>query len=509
MAETNNKDGRWVTLDNGVHLFIKKGQTLDDAIEKLENNPEKPKEQEWEKSAGGREKIVNGHNIREFEGKYIVSDRNGYRQTFNNYEEAEKTAKTRSKGGAKTDKELIDSVDKEDEKRYASQTDKYADHYGYDKKDVDNYIEKRLKDGATYKKAVEEAKEKMANGESLRKATTGQDWGARPRTRAELDKMIADYTKANKDPNVSAGDFKFNQEQIEWAKSEKEKLDPKKPNKEESLQGKTRVNFDEDQLKRFAIQNGHKPEEVQAWYDQLIDEEGYTSEEASTIVFDKIANNKDKFNRFNERSLKDYEKGFNNTHTNNPERDKVISRAYKEEKQKVLKDIATKSRDEIKDYIKERREELDAMYNNRYDEVAEENFADQNPLHEVTGYKAFLTNLENAIASEERKELQDQYRRSGGSNYDVGGNRYYEKGKGRGDKFHPELYKVETQGGNVLNKDDGIEINGHLYHIQKINLDGTVRFWEQPDDENAVPIYRIDDLIRIKKATIKRNANKK
>ena len=35
MAE-NNTEGRWVTLDNGVHLFIKKGQTLDDAIEKLE-----------------------------------------------------------------------------------------------------------------------------------------------------------------------------------------------------------------------------------------------------------------------------------------------------------------------------------------------------------------------------------------------------------------------------------------------------------------------------------------
>lgn len=34
MAE-NNTEGRWVTLDNGVHLFIKKGQTLDDAIEKL------------------------------------------------------------------------------------------------------------------------------------------------------------------------------------------------------------------------------------------------------------------------------------------------------------------------------------------------------------------------------------------------------------------------------------------------------------------------------------------
>lgn len=33
MAEEQN--GRWVTLDNGTHLFIKKGQTLDDAIEKL------------------------------------------------------------------------------------------------------------------------------------------------------------------------------------------------------------------------------------------------------------------------------------------------------------------------------------------------------------------------------------------------------------------------------------------------------------------------------------------
>ena len=29
------QEGKWVTLDNGVHVFIKKGQTLDDAIAKL------------------------------------------------------------------------------------------------------------------------------------------------------------------------------------------------------------------------------------------------------------------------------------------------------------------------------------------------------------------------------------------------------------------------------------------------------------------------------------------
>ena len=41
MAE--QQEGRWVTLDNGVHLFIKKGQTLDDAIEQ---NISKEKRQE-------------------------------------------------------------------------------------------------------------------------------------------------------------------------------------------------------------------------------------------------------------------------------------------------------------------------------------------------------------------------------------------------------------------------------------------------------------------------------
>ncbi len=42
MAE-NNTEGRWVTLDNGVHLFIKKGQTLDDAIEKLDTGKSEKK----------------------------------------------------------------------------------------------------------------------------------------------------------------------------------------------------------------------------------------------------------------------------------------------------------------------------------------------------------------------------------------------------------------------------------------------------------------------------------
>lgn len=89
MAETNNKDGRWVTLDNGVHLFIKKGQTLDDAIEKLENNPEKPKEQiEWAKSEKEKlypEKPTEEENdyknlsAREYGKKYSKGGNNGAR----------------------------------------------------------------------------------------------------------------------------------------------------------------------------------------------------------------------------------------------------------------------------------------------------------------------------------------------------------------------------------------------------------------------------------------------
>lgn len=47
MAE--QQEGRWVTLDNGTHLFIKKGQTLDDAIATL------GKEQPTHSGSGGKD----------------------------------------------------------------------------------------------------------------------------------------------------------------------------------------------------------------------------------------------------------------------------------------------------------------------------------------------------------------------------------------------------------------------------------------------------------------------
>lgn len=53
MADIKDKEGHWVTLENGTHVFIGKGETLDDAIAKLKNNPEKPKEKkepiDWRK----------------------------------------------------------------------------------------------------------------------------------------------------------------------------------------------------------------------------------------------------------------------------------------------------------------------------------------------------------------------------------------------------------------------------------------------------------------------------
>lgn len=59
----DNENGRWVTLDNGTHLFIKKGQTVDDAISKL-----KPSKQE------NGVKYENGNKSKAFNNDSIVDN---------------------------------------------------------------------------------------------------------------------------------------------------------------------------------------------------------------------------------------------------------------------------------------------------------------------------------------------------------------------------------------------------------------------------------------------------
>lgn len=221
MAETNNKDGRWVTLDNGVHLFIKKGQTLDDAIEKLNGKPEKPgttmseesvkklakKEgytaEETEKYIKNREDEGYTHNqakkkflddvekdIKEGKNPKEPKKDEGAREGIRKDpwrkitpEEAEKTRQdaikqwqkeydreTDSKKKAyikeqieKLEKDSIDSTGKRLSVQQKYDIEKYANHYGYSKKDAEEWVERAVKDGKTYNEAVEAVKEKMAN----------------------------------------------------------------------------------------------------------------------------------------------------------------------------------------------------------------------------------------------------------------------------------------------------------------------------------------------------------
>lgn len=99
MAE--QQDGRWVTLDNGVHLFIKKGQTLDDAIEKLDaakkdrdevynavnKSVEKlnKKAEETKKQSGTEKLDQHVKNVKEGKEKIEDEDYKGYSISHNFY----------------------------------------------------------------------------------------------------------------------------------------------------------------------------------------------------------------------------------------------------------------------------------------------------------------------------------------------------------------------------------------------------------------------------------------
>lgn len=77
MAE---EEGKWVTLDNGVHLFIKKGQTLDDAIEQniAKGDKEKPKQDNKSKVLEKNGITTKNLSDKEKEDKYnqVGGDRN-------------------------------------------------------------------------------------------------------------------------------------------------------------------------------------------------------------------------------------------------------------------------------------------------------------------------------------------------------------------------------------------------------------------------------------------------
>ena len=82
MAE--QQEGRWVTLDNGVHLFIKKGQTLDDAIEQ---NISKEKKEE--------QKDYDNLSAREYGQKYAKTEKPQQKEEQNTKIVSEKVKKAK------------------------------------------------------------------------------------------------------------------------------------------------------------------------------------------------------------------------------------------------------------------------------------------------------------------------------------------------------------------------------------------------------------------------------
>lgn len=69
MAE-EKQNGHWVTLDNGVHLFIGKGQTIDDALEKLDKKGKTEKKSEVISKAEQEEKDYENLSAKEYGEKY-------------------------------------------------------------------------------------------------------------------------------------------------------------------------------------------------------------------------------------------------------------------------------------------------------------------------------------------------------------------------------------------------------------------------------------------------------
>lgn len=96
----------------------------------------------------------NGEYTVQFEGDDVV---------FKTEEEAKKFIDEQVGGGS-------DSAVAEDSKNYASDIDKYADHYGYDAKEAHKYIDEQLAKGRPYKAVAEEVKDKMANDEPIGKS---------------------------------------------------------------------------------------------------------------------------------------------------------------------------------------------------------------------------------------------------------------------------------------------------------------------------------------------------
>lgn len=108
MAE---QEGKWVTLENGVHLFIKKGQTLDDAIE--QNISEKPKQDNRTKVL--EKNGVNTKNLsdKEKEDKYneLGGDKNWANKAYGEEEDIKDKENKNSTYKRKTDFESNQDID--------------------------------------------------------------------------------------------------------------------------------------------------------------------------------------------------------------------------------------------------------------------------------------------------------------------------------------------------------------------------------------------------------------
>lgn len=233
----------------------------------------------------------------------------------------------------------------------------------------------------------------------------------------------------------------------------------KKEKKYQSLKGIVRDNKSEKEILKEAIKQGHKPSEIKTWYDQLIKDEGYNSEEASSVVLDKIRKTKDKYGQYEQ-----YDKEYldRNTKRDLANYGDVGKQIYKDEQKKALNDIKELTAQEVEKYALNKKKELEKEYDKNWSADGKS----FNKLVEIgvkqTVYDTIL-NASSKVVDEQTQALSaSEVWKEYGNKNDTYGHQYFADEEGK-------VNKVVSAFGNEYKTGDRIRIDGTDHRIEGID----------------------------------------
>lgn len=356
MAEQT--DGRWVTLDNGVHLFIKKGQTLDDAIEKLEtgtSNEESKKKifDEATQKVKERKELIEKNekdpNVIKF------SNKDKFIREFN------------KKYGTNYEFDGSDAVD-ENGKDFLNLGD------GINKEDLEKQLLKHK----------EETKKPEAKDRTIRKF--GKIWGE---SQGEVTSVV---TKSGK--IIGIGD---------------------------KVDGYEITGFDPETNSVNVDGSDYAVEDIEDLVKTTTKEQKEEQKDYKNLSAREYGNKygKQETKGYDERAIDSYEEGFTKSLNSYNKRDGDLHAGYYAEKEEAIKAIQGKTNEEIKDYIEQRRRELskemDKAEEKYYSISNYSNFGKRNPeeIDRIRGKQAFYSALDGAVVAQ---RIKDRY---GENDYDA------------------------------------------------------------------------------------------